>query len=237
MIFECILIPFLFNLCQNNNMTLEKTLIITLDDFVYDMFKIKMSLWKEIEKENNIEVPDHFIMSYYDAHFEKREKIGREYPKIAKFYNEVESRFNSLIEAGELSLNKIHIDYLKEWNKVYKIIYCTNLKPDQMQKLLVDSAFPLEIDTLLSTRQVLNAKPEGDIYLKVARLLKLKANTLIVIDSTLNGIQAAYLANTKGLFLAQFHEINSTIKKFAFAHFKKSEELNDYVLNLTNQSE
>jgi beta-phosphoglucomutase-like phosphatase (HAD superfamily) len=237
MIFECILIPFLLNLCQYKHMTLEKTLIITLDDFIFDMYKIKMSLWKDIEKENNIEVSDHFIMSYYDAHFEKREKIGREYPRIAKFYDEVEKRFNIIIDSSELSVNKIHLEYLIEWSKVYKLIYCTNLKLDQIQKLLTNINFPLEVMTIFSTKQVLNAKPEGDIYLKIARLLKLKTNSLVVIDSTLNGIQASYLANTKGLFLAQFHEVNPTIKKFAFAHFKKSEELNHYVLNLINRSE
>jgi beta-phosphoglucomutase-like phosphatase (HAD superfamily) len=218
-------------------MNLEKTLIITLDDFVFDMYKIKMSLWKDIEKENNIEVSDHFIMSYYDAHFEKREKIGREYPRIAKFYDEVENRFNKIIDSAELSMNKTHIEYLLEWNKIYKLIYCTNLKLDQMQNLLTTTAFPIEVKNLFSTRQVLNSKPEGDIYLKIARQLNLKTNSLVVIDSTLNGIQASYLANTKGLFLAQFHEVNPTVKKFAFAHFKKSEELNHYVLNLINRSE
>jgi beta-phosphoglucomutase len=237
MIFVCILIPFLFNLCQYIPMNLEKTLIITLDDFVYDMFNIKMSLWKDIEKENNIEVPEHFIMSYYDAHFDKREKIGREYPRIAKFYDEVENRFNIKINSSELPINKTHLEYLLEWSKIYKIIFCTNLKLDQMQKLLKNTNFPLEVKTLFSTKQVLNSKPEGDIYLKIARQLKLKTSSLVVIDSTLNGVQASYLANTKGLFLAQFHEVNPTIKKFAFAHFKRSAELNHYVLNLINQSE
>jgi len=106
-----------------------------------------------------------------------------------------------------------------------------------MQDLLISTKFPLEVDILVSSKQVLNAKPEGDIYLKIARLLGIKANTLTIIDSTLNGIQASYLANSKGLYLAQFHEANSTIRKFAYAHFKQSEELNHYVLNLINQSE
>jgi beta-phosphoglucomutase-like phosphatase (HAD superfamily) len=106
-----------------------------------------------------------------------------------------------------------------------------------MQDLLKSTNFPLDVDILVSSKQVLNAKPEGDIYLKIARLLGIKANTLTIIDSTLNGVQASYLANSKGLYLAQFHEANSTIKKFAYAHFKQSDELNHYVLNLINQSE
>lgn len=218
-------------------MTLRKTLIITLDDFIYDLYSIKESIWHQIEKEYNIVVPDHFIMAYYDAHLEKREKIGREYPKIAVHFNEVEMRFNEVIESGNLNLNLEHINYLKQWNTIYNLVYCTNLLSDKMYTLLQKTHFPFEIDVIHSSKYVLNAKPEGDIYLKIARLLKIKANTLTVIDSTLNGIQAAYLANTKGLFLAQFHDANSTIKKFAYAYFNQSDELNHYVLNLINQSE
>ncbi len=218
-------------------MTLEKTLIITLDDFIYDLYRIKRQIWKNIEIKHNVVVPEHFIMAYYDAHLEKREKLGREHPKLAEFFNEVEIQFNHDIESGGLKLNNENLTNLKQWDRLFKIIYCTNLKIETMNKLLISTNFPLPTSILLTSKQVLNAKPEGDLYLKVARLLNIKANSLIVIDSTLNGIQAAYLANTKGLFLAQFHEANSIIKKFSYAHFTKPNELNKYLLNLINQSE
>jgi len=237
MVFECILIPFFIEIWQNIFMTLEKTLIITLDDFIFDLYKIKNTIWNRIEKEYQIEVTDQFRMAYYDAHLEKREKLGREYPKIAPYFIEVENSFNEVIDNGHVEINTEHLEYLKQWNNIYKLIYCTNLKLDRMNNLLKRFNLNIQINHLISTKQVLNAKPEGDIYLKVARLLNIKANTITVIDSTLNGIQAAYLANTKGLYLAQFHEANSTIKKFAYAHFKHSQDLNHYVLNLISQSE
>lgn len=215
----------------------KKTLIITLDDFIYDLFSSKRLIWKKIANEHNLDIPEHFIMAYYDAHLEKREKLGREYPNIALYFNEVETLFNALIDAGDLSVNQQHVTYLKQWNEIFNLIFCTNLKLEKMHKLLKDTNFPIAINILVSSKHVLNAKPEADIYLKIARTLNIKSNMLTVIDSTLNGIQAAYLANTKGLFLAQFHEANSTIKKFAYAHFKKSDDLNHYILNLINQSE
>ena len=218
-------------------MTLEKTLIITLDDFIFDLYKIKNTIWNRIENDYQIEVTDQFRMAYYDAHLEKREKLGREYPKIAPYFVEVEKLFNEIIDNGQVEINAEHLAYLIQWNNVYKLIYCTNLKLDRMNNLLTRLNLNIEVTHLISTKQVLNAKPEGDIYLKVARLLNIKANTITVIDSTLNGIQAAYLANTKGLYLAQFIEANSTIKKFAYAHFKQSQDLHHYVLNLINQSE
>ena len=156
---------------------------------------------------------------------------------IAPYFVEVEKLFNEIIDNGQVEINAEHLAYLIQWNNVYKLIYCTNLKLDRMNNLLTRLNLNIEVTHLISTKQVLNAKPEGDIYLKVARLLNIKANTITVIDSTLNGIQAAYLANTKGLYLAQFIEANSTIKKFAYAHFKQSQDLHHYVLNLINQSE
>ncbi len=237
MIFQCISIPFFIKIWQNNFMTLEKTLIITLDDFIFNLYNIKDLIWDKIETTYQVEISDEFRMAYYDAHLEKKEKLGREYPKIASHFAEVETEFNRMIDEMKIEVNQEHLNYLLEWNKIYRIIYCTNLKVERMRNLLEMLHFPLPVDHLISTKQVLNAKPEGDVYLKVARLLNIKANLLTVIDSTLNGIQAAYLANTKGLFLAQFTEANTTIKKFAYAHFKQSHELHHYVLNLTNQSE
>lgn len=218
-------------------MTLEKTLIITLDDFIFDLYKIKSLIWDRIETDYQIEISEQFRMAYYDAHLEKREKLGREYPKIAPYFNEVEQSFNEMIDKGNIQINSEHLTYLTQWAKVFQLIYCTNLKLDRMKNLLDQFNIEYANTHIVSAKQVLNSKPEGDIYLKVARLLNIKANTLTVIDSTLNGIQAAYLANTKGLFLAQFHEANATIKKFAYAHFKQSNDLNNYVLNLINQSE
>jgi len=218
-------------------MTLEKTLIITLDDFIFDLYKVKNTIWDEIETKYEVEVTEHFRMAYYDAHLEKREKLGREYPKIAPYFNEVEQLFNQTIDNAQVQINSEHFELLIQWSNVYQLIYCTNLKIERIKKLL--DLFNIDyLNThIVSSKQVLNSKPEGDIYLKVARLLNIKANTLTVIDSTLNGIQASYLANTKGLFLAQFHEANATIKKFAYAHFKHTQDLNNYVLNLINQSE
>jgi len=220
-------------------MNLEKTLIITLDDFVYDFYSVKKDIWERIALDNKIHLPEHFIMSWYDAHLEKREKLGREHPQLAPYFSDVETQFLTYLHSNKESLKLIdnHIEYLSQWNKIYKLVYCTNLKVELMQDLLKSTKFPLDVEILVSSKQVLNAKPEGDIYLKIARLLGIKANTLTIIDSTLNGVQASYLANSKGLYLAQFHEANSTIKKFAYAHFKQSEELNHYVLNLINQSE
>ncbi len=218
-------------------MTLEKILIITIDDFIFNLYKIKDSIWEKIQNKYQISVSPEFRMAYYDAHLEKREKLGREYPNIAQYSIEVEEQFNQMIDQSQVQINQEHLNYVKQWSNIYKIIYCTNLKLDQMKKLINNSNLDLEINELISTKQVLNAKSEGDIYLKVARLLNIKANTITVIDLTLNGIQAAYLANTKGLYLAQFIEANSTIKKFAYAYFKHSNELNHYVINLINQSE
>ena len=218
-------------------MNLEKTLIITLDDFIFNLYKVKDMIWDRIQNEHQIQISNEFRMAYYDAHLEKREKLGREYPRIALYFNELETEFNRIVDEALVEINEEHLNYLKQWKQVYKIIYCTNLKLERMQSLLNKLGLTIEDSHLISAKQVLNAKPEGDMYLKVARLFNLKTNTLTVIDSTLNGIQAAYLANTKGLYLAQFFEANSTIKKFAYAHFKQSKDLNHYVLNLINQSE
>ena len=136
-------------------MTLEKTLIITLDDFIFDLYKIKNTIWNRIETDYQIEITDQFRMAYYDAHLEKREKLGREYPKIAIYFNEVETLFNEMIDNGQVEINTEHLTYLSQWKKIYKLIYCTNLKLDRMNNLLKRFNIDIEITHLISTKQVL----------------------------------------------------------------------------------
>jgi len=165
-------------------MNLKKTIIITLDEFVYYFYSIKKELWESIAFENDLQLPEHFIMSWYDAHLEKREKLGREHPKLAPFFNEVENQFLEYLQSHKETIKVIpnHIDYLLQWNKLYKLIYCTNQKIEIIQEILKATNFPLVVDILVSSKQVLNARPEGDIYLKIARLLAIKADTITIID-------------------------------------------------------
>lgn len=215
-------------------MTTKKTLVITLDDFIFEHYKTKQSIWKNIAKEHTLKLNDTFLMGHYDAHLEKREKLEREYKQLATHVHEVDARYQKVVSSSILmpDFNQENLAHLKQWEDMFNVYYITNHRKEQMLSLLQKINFEIDQDRLYSTKQVLNAKPEADVYLKLARSQNLKANTMIILDATLNGVQAAHLSNAKGLFLAQYIRPNQAIKDFAFAYFNTLNDVDGYLKEL-----
>ncbi|HCT63238.1 MAG TPA: hypothetical protein DIC19_03965 [Erysipelotrichaceae bacterium] len=214
-------------------MTTKKTLVITLDDFIFEHYKIKQNIWKKIAKEHKLKLSDTFLMGHYDAHLEKREKLEREYRLIAPYVQEVEARYQNVVSSTllEPTVKSDHLDKIFKWADRFDLYFITNHRIEQIRNLLEKTKIELDAERIFSTKQVLNAKPEADIYLKLARLRNIKPNTMIILDATLNGVQASHLANAKGLFLAQYMRPDQSIKDFAFAYFNTLDEVDAYLEN------
>ena len=215
-------------------MTTKKTLVITLDDFIFEHYKIKQNIWKNIAKEQKLKLTDTFLMGHYDAHLDKREKLEREYRLIAPYVSEVEARYQKVVSSTllEPAIKPDHLEKLYQWANDFDLYFITNHRIEQIKNLLEKARIELDVDHIYSSKQVLNAKPEADIYLKIARLQKIKPNTMIILDATINGVQASHLANAKGLFLAQYMRPNQVIKDFAFAYFNTLDEVDAYLKEL-----
>lgn len=215
-------------------MTTKKTLVITLDDFIFEHYKTKQSIWKNIAKEHKLKLSDTFLLGHYDAHLEKREKLEREYKQLTPHVQEVDVRYQKVISSTILKpdFNAENLERLKLWEAMFDVFYITNHRKEQMLSLMQMIDVEIDQERLYSTKQVLNAKPEADIYLKLARTQNIKPNTMFILDSTLNGVQASYLANAKGLFLAQYLRPNQAIKDFSFAYFDTLTDVDEYLKEL-----
>ena len=215
-------------------MTTKKTLVITLDDFIFEHFKIKQNIWINIAKEHELKLTDAFLMGHYDAHLEKREKLEREYRLIAPFVKEVDTRYQNVVSGTHLNpaINQAHHERLVQWSQDFELCFITNHRIDQMINLLDRANIEIDTERIYSTKQVLNSKPEADVYLKLARLRNIKPNSMVILDATINGVQASHLAHAKGLFLAQYFHANQTIKDFAFAYFNTVDEVDTYLKEL-----
>lgn len=214
-------------MCQN-------TLILNTDELLFDFYTKKQQLWQQVSQRENIEVTDKFFMALYDAHLEKQEKIAREYRSLAPFMSEVNHSFHLWLQEFTPKIDQATVDFVKSMERQYRIIWVTNQKLELAQKLL--SQFSFQYESLYSTKNVLNAKPEPDIYLKIARALKIKANELHIVDSTLNGVQASYLAHAKGIFLEQFGPPSLIIRKFSTTIVPDLEALSVHLLTLSQNA-
>jgi beta-phosphoglucomutase-like phosphatase (HAD superfamily) len=209
-------------------------LILNTDELLFDFYLKKQQLWKTLAKRENLDINDKFIMGLYDAHLEKQEKIAREYRSLAPFVHQVQTDFKTWLLSFNPSVEASRIAFIHTLEPVFTIIYVTNQSTELIQPCLQELG--LKYENLYSTKHVLNAKPEPDIYLKIARSLKIKANELVIVDSTLNGVQASYLAHAKGIFLEQYGPATQIIRKFSTTVISDLDTLKSHLLTLNQNA-
>lgn len=203
------------------------TLVLNLDEFIFQLPKLKRALWEDSAKKHTLELSDLFLMTSFDANHEKQEKLMREYPKLAPYFDEVNTQYaeERLRYSQKATLNSELISLLSELSNKVNIVACTNLPLQDVVNHPLLENLPFHIHEIFSTKDVFSAKPDADIYLKIARKLKLPASKLITLDATINGVQAGYLAHTKAIFIAEHFAINQAIQEYATAFLNDFTEL------------
>lgn len=221
-------------------MTSNYTLVLNIDEFVFKLPLLKKRLWQEIAQTLGLEITELFLMASFDANQEKQEKLMREYPHLALYFDEVNARYTQ--ERKEF-LQNAHISkdlksVLSDLKQPLNLVLCTNLALEEVNSLPVLSEFNYPIQAIFSTKEVFAGKPDADIYLKIARKLGIHASKLITIDATINGVQAGYLAHTKAIYIAEYYAITQAVQDYSTAFLESLHDLKT-TLNtwLINQSE
>ncbi len=220
-------------------MTMKQNLILSLDDLVLDLPKIKDALWIEICKKNDVAVSQMFNELSFDANSEKIEKLSREYPRYAPFFEEVNEKYHTLVLDHlknfkiDEQINKLFTKFTEDFN----VSFLTNLSISELENSGILKQFTFEPTALFTTKEVLSGKPDADIYLKIARKFNDKVQRLITVDSTVNGVQAGYLANTKAIYVARNYPISQWAKDYSIAFLNGLNELENTLYHwLRNQS-
>lgn len=217
----------MYEICKNSLMNAKQNLILSLDDLVLDLPKIKDALWIDICQKNDVATSQIFNELSFDANSEKIEKLSREYPRYAPFFEEVNTKYHSLV-ADHLKNFKIEEKILKLFEKFhhdFNVSFLTNLSISELEDSGILKQFNFEPTALFSTKEVLSAKPDAAIYLKIARKFNDKVQRLITVDATVNGVQAGYLANTKAIYVATNYPISQWAKDYSIAFLNGLDDL------------
>lgn len=208
-------------------MSSQQILVINLDEFLLQLPMIKNKVWQDIAQIQGLEVTQTFLMATYDANIDKQERLMREYPKLAPYFETVQKRFEGIVQSklDDFVPCLAHVETLASLNAKIDIALCSNLKRDDLNRMTWIHNLPFKLVGLYSTREVLAGKPDADIYLKIARQQQVHPSKLITVDATLNGVQAGYLANTKALFVAEFYAVNEAIQEYSTAYLSNFDEL------------
>ncbi len=125
------------------------------------------------------------------------ENYGDKFPVNEVYNYKLEKMLNYLDE------NKVPIkygvyeilDYLKENN--YKIAVATSTNRERATKILQDVDIYEKIDVMVCGDEVVNSKPNPEIFLKTAKVLNVDTKKCLIIEDSPVGVEAAYKGNIK----------------------------------------
>jgi len=90
----------------------------------------------------------------------------------------------------------------------YRVAVCSNAVRESVDLMLKKADLLRHIDFYLSNQDVVNAKPDPEIYLKAAERLELLPGECLVVEDNQNGILAAQRAGTNVMHIAHTEDAN-----------------------------
>lgn len=129
-------------------------------------------------------------------------------------YTEEITNVKCVIDSNRIST----LNYLKE--KGYKIACCSNSIRRTIEYMLGKVSLLKYMDFILSNEDVVNSKPNPEIYNKAIKKMGLKPQEVLIFEDNINGINAAKSSGSN-LFIVE-NKYDLSLKK-VIDHIKKIE--------------
>jgi len=191
----------------------KKAVIFDLDGVISDTQRLHFEVDVEVLKRKGIDFPFKRMNRYAGVSdreffrelvFKKKKFSEKEMEKI------IEMKYEILFKKmkGNLKPIKGVIELIKRLKRNSFRLAVASSSPKKAVNFVL-SSFKIKkyFDVILSREDVVKAKPDPEIYLKAAKLLKLKPEDCLVIEDSPSGIKAAKSAGMKCIAIA------TTLKK------------------------
>jgi len=121
-------------------------------------------------------------------------------------------------EINNLQKSEILIKLMKKINKFgFKISVATSSNRERATKILENIGIIDYLKDLVTKENCKNSKPHPEIFLKAVENLKLHPSECVVIEDSLNGIEAAKAAGTKTIGISGKYHLKSDFKNVNLA--------------------
>ncbi|SFC13792.1 HAD family hydrolase [Clostridium uliginosum] len=211
-----------------------KAVLFDMDGVIFDTERIYLDIWTKVfdkygykmTKEVYVSVMGrgrkNVIKTFLDVY-------GQDLP-IIRMYDEKDDSLVQVIDKGEVPMKfgaKEILNFLKE--NGYKIALATSAKRDRLNKQLKMGDIKKVFDAIVCGDDVINAKPDPEIFLKAAKKLSVNPENCIVIEDSPAGIKAAYNAKMIGLHVEDLKKSDEEIMKYCHKSFKNLLEIKEYL--------
>ena len=176
-----------------------KAVIFDMDGIIFDTEKLYFNTWKKIFKNHGYDMTIEVyssVMGIGRDNVKKRFKeiYGQNIP-IEHMYKQKDKDVLSAINENKVELKDGVKDILAYLNKKnFKIALATSAKRDRVYKQLIGAGILEEFDYILCGDEIINSKPNPEIFIKVAEKLDVEVEHCLVIEDSYSGLNAAYNA-------------------------------------------
>ncbi len=211
-----------------------EAVIFDMDGVIYDTEAFYLKHWIQVFNQYGYDMTKDI---YVKAMGRGRKKVkeyfksiyGEDLP-IDEMYIKKDKLLFDSIKSNEVPLKLGALDLLKYLkSKNIKTALATSAKRERLNVQLKESPIVQYFDTIVCGDDVVNSKPNPEIFLKAAGIIKVVPEKCIVIEDSEAGIKAAYDGKMIGFHVEDLKEADDNIKENAFMLFKNLVEVKKYI--------
>ena len=211
-----------------------EAVLFDMDGVIFDTESIYLDIWTKVFQSYG------YIMTkdvYISVMGRGRKNViktfvdlyGQDLP-IIQMYKEKDEKLIEVIDKGQVPMKvgvKEILTFLKE--NGYKVALATSAKRERAIKQLKMANIKELFDFIVCGDEVINSKPNPEIFLKAAEELSVKPENCIVIEDLPAGIKSAYNANMIGIHVEDLKKADEIILKYCHKSFKNLIDIKEYI--------
>ena len=214
-----------------------KAVLFDMDGVIFDTEREYLKEWNKIFEKYGYEMKKEIYVSVMGRGRKKvkeifKENFGDDLP-IEEMYIEKDKMLKEAIENNEVPLKQGALELLEFLKKnEYKTALATSAKKDRVKSQVNHAKINNLFDAIVCADDIVNSKPEPEIFLKAAEKVNVKPENCIVIEDSEAGIRAAFDAGMIAFHVKDLKEADENIMKYCDKNFENLIEIKKYIENM-----
>src|SRR4030042_3313504 len=210
-----------------------KLIIFDMDGLMFDTEKLIFKSWKESCKKYKQNLSDKIFIESIGLNRKKTIEIYKKYFAVNFPYEEIIDEtmniFENLIRSEVVPLKEGLLELLQFIRKKHlKLAVATSTKRDRTDLMLNLSDTGKYFDTVICGDEIVNGKPDPEIFLETAKRLNCRPENCIVLEDSKNGIIAAYRAGMLPIMVPDIIQPTKELEDMVFKKFGSLKEVKDF---------
>ena len=214
-----------------------KAVLFDMDGVIFDTEREYLQEWNKIFEKYGYEMKKEIYVSVMGRGRKKvkeifKENFGNDLP-IEKMYIEKDKMLKEAIENNKVPLKQGALELLEFLKKNgYKTALATSAKKDRVKSQVTHAKINNLFDAIVCADDIVNSKPDPEIFLKAAEKVNIKPENCVVIEDSEAGIRAAFNAGMIAFHVKDLKEADENIMKYCDKNFENLIEIKKYIENM-----